>query len=109
MNNEQIEKEIQQKGLNAPRLSPQSLDDAIDDLAAIQYHNFPGTAVTVCCVPMKNGYHVVGEGAAVSLENFDAELGRKIALAKAKDRMWPLLGYALKEELAKQPGTLTKE
>jgi len=103
MNDAAIENEIQEKGLTAPRVTPDDIDNAIDDVAAIQYHQFPGTTVTVACVPLKNGYTVVGKSACASLENFDVELGRKIAVNDAKQQLWPLLGYALREELARQP------
>lgn len=103
MNDKAVEEEIQEKGLTAPRVTPADIDNAIDDLAAIQYHQFPGTTVTVACVPLKNGYILVGKSACASLENFDVELGRKIAVDDAKRKLWPLLGYALKEELARQP------
>jgi len=103
MNDAAIENEIQEKGLTAPRVTPDDIDNAIDDVAAIQYHQFPGTTVTVACVHLKNGYTVVGKSACASLENFDVELGRKIAVNDAKQQLWPLLGYALREELARQP------
>jgi len=102
-----LEQEIQAKGLTAPRVTPEDIDEAIDDIAAIQYHVFPGTTVTVACVPLKNGYTVVGKSACASADNFNEELGRKIAVDDAKQQMWALLGYALREELAKQPATVT--
>jgi hypothetical protein len=56
--------------------------------------------LTFCVLVLRNGYTVTGESACVSPENFDAELGRKIARQKAVDEMWPLMGYALRERLA---------
>lgn len=50
-----IEREIQAKGLNAPRLNPQHIDDTI---LAEQYHVFPGTTLTVCALTLKNGFHL---------------------------------------------------
>jgi hypothetical protein len=49
---------------------------------------------------LKNGFTVIGESACASPENFDAELGRKIARTNAIDKVWPLMGYALKEQLS---------
>lgn len=98
MNNETaIENEIQAKGLNAPRLTPALIDDQI---LAEQYHVFPGTTLTVCALTLRNGFQVVGESAAASPENFNEELGRKIAREKARDRIWALEGYALRNRLA---------
>lgn len=97
MNDENaIELEIRVKGLNAPRLSPELIDSVIVDE---YYHVFPGTTLTVCCLTLRNGFTVTGKSASVSAENFDAELGRKIARAEARDRIWELEGYALAERL----------
>lgn len=96
---DEIENEIQSKGLTAPRVTPDMIDDAIDDIAAVQYHQFPGTTVTVCCIPLKNGFTVVGESACASPENFDQELGRKIAFDNAKQKIWALEGYALRNRI----------
>ena len=97
MSNEQdIEKEIQEKGLNAPRLTPQRIDDAIK---SEQYHVFPGTTLTVCALELRNGFIVTGESAAASPENFDREIGRKIARENARNKIWMLEGYLLKNKL----------
>lgn len=93
----EIEKEIQAKGLNAPRLSPAMIDAQIVGEA---YHVFPGTTLTVCALTLKNGFQVVGESASASPENFDADLGRKIARDKAREKIWALEGYALRSRLA---------
>jgi Phage protein (N4 Gp49/phage Sf6 gene 66) family len=37
--------------------------------------------------------------AAASPENFDAEIGEKIAYADARNRMWALEGYLLRQRL----------
>lgn len=92
-----IEAEIQAKGLNAPRLSPAQIDAVI---TGEDYHVFPGTTLTVCCLKLRNGFTVTGESASVSAENFDAELGRKIAQCNAREKIWALEGYALRERLA---------
>lgn len=92
-----IEGEIRSKGLTAPRLTPEIVDDLIVGEA---YHLFPGTTLTVCALTLRNGYHVVGEAASASPDNFDEELGRKIARSKARDRIWALEGYALRSRLA---------
>lgn len=93
----QIEKEIQDKGLNAPRLTPALIDEAI---VSEQYHIFPGTTMTVCALTLRNGYIVTGESAAASPENFDQAIGRKIARDNARNKIWGLEGYLLREKLA---------
>jgi len=92
-----IEAEIQAKGLNAPRLNPDMIDAAI---ASEQYHVFSGTTMTVCALTLRNGYIVTGESAAASPENFDQAIGRKIARDNARNKIWALEGYLLREKLA---------
>lgn len=115
----QIEQTIEIKGLTAPRVTPADIEAAIvsehyiDGLAL--YHasfdvpkDTPLAEValrslqclTLCVLVLRNGFTVTGESACVSPENFDAELGRQIARKKAVDKLWPLLGYALKERLS---------
>jgi Phage protein (N4 Gp49/phage Sf6 gene 66) family len=92
-----IEAEIQAKGLTAPRLNPAHIDAQIVGEA---FHVFPGTTLTVCVLTLRNGFQVVGHSAAASPENFDAELGRKIARDNARQKIWALEGYLLRSKLA---------
>lgn len=100
MNEQAIEQEIRDKGLNAPRLTPDLIDSKIVSEA---YYVFPGTTLTVCRLGLINGFSVTGESAAVSLANFDAEIGKKIARSNARDKIWQLEGYLLAEKLNKVP------
>lgn len=95
-----IESEIRAKGLNAPRITPDHIEAVI---ASEQFYVFPETTLTVCCLTLQNGFQVTGESACASPENFDAEIGRKIARDNAKQKIWSLEGYRLKSELAKLP------
>lgn len=88
-----VESEIQAKGLTAPRITPADVDAAIVGEA---YHVFPGTTLTVCCLSLANGFTVTGESACASPENFDEELGRKIARDNARQKIWALEGYRLR-------------
>lgn len=90
------EQMIQDKGLNAPRLTPTLIDDTI---IAEDYYVFPGTTTTICRLTLVNGYSTIGESAAVSLANFDEEIGRKVARDNARDKIWQLEGYLLKQKL----------
>lgn len=92
----ELEKEIQDKGLNAPRLTPQLIDDTVIDA---DYYVFPKTQLTVCCLTLKNGFTVTGESACASPENFNKEIGEKIAFENARNKIWVLEGYLLKEKL----------
>lgn len=93
-----IEREIQEKGLTAPRITPAGIDATIK---AEQYYVFPGTTLTVCMLELQNGYTVTGESACASPENFDAALGRKIARDNARNKIWALEGYRLRSELSR--------
>lgn len=97
MNKDKLEKEIQDKGLNAPRLTLQLLDSVIVD---IDYYVFPKTQLTVCCLTLKNGFTVTGESACASPENFNKEIGEKIAFENARNKIWALEGYLLKQKLS---------
>jgi hypothetical protein len=92
----EIEKEIVEKGLIAPRITPDRIDACI---VGESYHVFEGTTFTVCLLTLVNGFQVSGESACASPENFDAELGRKIALDNARNKIWILEGYRLKQHL----------
>ena len=56
--------------------------------------------LTFCVLVLQNGFTVTGESACVSPENFDAEIGKKVARENAVNKMWPLMGYALKSQLS---------
>jgi hypothetical protein len=97
MNNEKaIEKEIQAKNLNAPRLTPDLIDSKVKDKA---FHVLGETCLTVCCLTLENGFTVTGESACASPENFNAEIGEKIAFEQARNKIWMLEGYLLKQKL----------
>jgi hypothetical protein len=118
MNDQQIESEIQAKGLTAPRVTFADIEDNIvsenyftagDGAHAAQVKAQPGIThsvypidldfLTFCVLVLRNGFTVTGESACASPENFDAELGRKIARQNAVNKIWPLLGFALKQSL----------
>lgn len=112
MSDVEIEKEIQDKGLTAPRVTPQRIQDVIASehyfTAAQGRHGATGADVedgdplsllTFCVLVLKNGFTVTGESACASPENFDAELGRKVARGNAVNKIWALEGYLLKQSL----------
>lgn len=102
-----FEDEIRAKGLNAPRLTPASIEDVISgEYFTTLDKAFEGAPIsasmatfTICALALRNGFIVLGESAPVSAENFDAELGRKIARQKALDKIWALEGYVLRNGL----------
>ena len=120
MNNKDIEQEIIEKGLTAPRVT---MDGIEANIASEHYFTGFDSAcngneftkyqgdwevqrsiqslklLTFCVLVLRNGYTVTGESACASPENFDAELGRKIARQNAVNKIWPLMGYELKQRL----------
>lgn len=115
----EIENEIQAKGLTAPRVTPADIEANIKrafyftaaqgaEKAARDNGSYAAGSpeegkalglLTFCVLVLQNGFSVTGESACASPENFDAEIGRKIARQKAVEKIWPLMGYALKDKL----------
>jgi hypothetical protein len=122
MNDQAIEQEIQAKGLTAPRITPADIEAAIasenyftaahgawgaaadqakqDDRSTFGYHCPESLSyLTFCVLVLQNGFTVTGESACASPENFNVEIGRKIARQNAVQKIWPLMGYELKQRL----------
>lgn len=114
-----IEKEIQDKGLTAPRITPDDLKANIvgeyfftaesgvkfafneqDEMTRLTGYHAELGLLTFCVLVLRNGFTVTGESACASPANFDAELGRKIARQNAVAKVWPLMGYELRSKLA---------
>ena len=94
-----MEYKIQEAGLNAPRLTPAHIDSVIKE---IKYHVVPGTTATICSLILINGYVVNGESATTSQANFNEAIGKQIAYNNARDKIWPLLDYQLRDKLYKE-------
>lgn len=112
MSDQAIESEIQAKGLTAPRVTPADIEAEIasewyingGDAPADAFQppvpaNHPLRRVTICFLVLHNGYVVTGESACVSLDNFDEATGRKAARDNAVEKLWPLLGFRLRDDL----------
>lgn len=119
MNDQEIEKDIQILGLTAPRITPSDLQGNIageyyftakdgvqatlhkqDELTRLTGAHGELQLLTFCVLVLKNGFTVTGESACASPENFDEGIGRKIARQNAEQKIWPLMGYALKQKLS---------
>lgn len=96
MTEDQVEQEVINRGLTAPRVTVAQIDSLIVDE---HYYIFPDTTVTVCLLELRNGFNVVGTSACASSENFDEELGRRLARDTARNKIWTLEGYLLKQRL----------
>lgn len=102
---QEIEKEIQAKGLTAPRITPDQIDATI---VAQEYRVFDGV-LTVCVLTLVNGFKVTGESACASPENYDELIGRRIARENARNKIWALEGYRLRSKLAAPSAALKIE
>ena len=112
--NYSIEQELQSLNTPAPRVTPQDIEDniqseyyftaeqAVSSLSTTSIYEKSLALLTFCVVVLKNGYTVVGESACASPENFNSKVGERIARDNALDKIQPLMGYALKQELAQK-------
>lgn len=112
--------EIQRKGLTAPRVTPADIEAEVHAevyfTAAEAADGANGVPLmddfrekykalellTFCVLVLRNGFTVTGESACASPGDFDAELGRKIARQNAITKVWPLLGFRLRDQLTKE-------
>ena len=79
-----------------------TLDALKANIVKEEFHVFPGSQLTVCVLTLQNGFTVTGESACADPAMFNAEIGQKIARENAERKIWPLMGYALKEEMMKE-------
>lgn len=95
-----IEQKIQAKGLNAPRITPAQLDANIAHVEYVKHVAHGGQVLRWAVITTTNGFAVVGKpSASVSPENDDEGIGKQVAFDNSKNELWPLMGYALKEQL----------
>lgn len=117
MTDQSIEAEIQAKSKTAPRVTPDDIQREIvgehyftaeqgarhpDAQNPLDFGDIPENLglLTFCVLRLRNGFTVTGESACASPENFDAAIGRRIARENAVQKIWPLLGFRLRDKLA---------
>ncbi len=57
------------------------------------------TCLTLCVLVLKNGFTIVGKSACASPENFNHEVGERVAREDAVRQIWALEGYQLRTSL----------
>lgn len=121
---EQIENEIQSKGLTAPRVTPADIEANIASehyftardgrLGALTNEAYVGRErpvegnadlaplglLTFCVLVLRNGFTVTGEAYCADPAKFNAETGRIEARQNAVQKIWPLMVYELRSKLA---------
>lgn len=85
----------------AKHITPEIIKDKI---AKAEYATFNDTTLTICVLTLVNGFTVVGKSACASPENYNKEIGEKVAFDDAFRQIWPLEGYLLKQELYMSKG-----
>ena len=113
-----LEREIQAKADKGPRVTPADIEA---EIVSVHYftaadgarmspdgnwpiHNLNTGSLgllTFCALVLRNGFTVYGASACASPENFNAEIGRRIARENAEREIWPLLGFRLRDELTR--------
>lgn len=102
------------EGAKAPRVSLQDVRDNIAEQYtfilgdALRAMGMPASertmVVTVCAAVTKAGHVEVATSAPAHSENFRAQAGAAFAFDNVVDKLWPLMGYALRERLGYSDG-----
>lgn len=96
-----LEQEIQSKGLNAPRVTPSDMQGNITHTEIVKYVSHSGQILRWAVLTTRNGFAVTGRpSVSVSPENDSAEIGERIAIENAKQELWPMMVYALRDKLS---------
>ncbi len=95
---DEFEAMIRDGKADAPRVTPDKLRGLIAEIRFIQ----PTGTLMICVLTLKNGFMLTGESACASPENFRENIGRRISYQNALNKLWPLEGYRLKQELFEQ-------
>ena len=77
-----------------PKVTPQQIVDAI-----VAYDYFEHGTLTICVATLRNGYKVTGESACADPANYDMQIGRTLANKQAREKVWVLEGYLLRQRL----------
>ena len=116
MSDSEIEQEIQAKGKTAPRITPADIEANIKsewfftasdgvfgatELLMEDEDKYLGL-LTFCVLVLRNGTKVVGINyGAIDPAQHDAKRGREEARKQAEEKVWELLGFRLRDELAR--------
>ena len=72
-------------------IGPQMVDDFIDKVESMTM----GEKTTVTQITLKNGFIITESSSCVDPKNYSMEIGEKINLEHAKNKIWELLGFLL--------------
>lgn len=77
-----------------PKVTPERIMDVIQ-----RYDYFEHGTLTVCVITLVNGFKVTGRSACADPANYDMIIGRKLAGTDARNKIWELEGYLLRQRL----------
>lgn len=96
-----IEQQLALSGVQpAPRVTLADLNANIIHTEIVKHVSAAGQILRWAVLTTRSGFAVTGRpSAAVCAENDDPALGERIAVENARQELWPLMGYALRERL----------
>jgi hypothetical protein len=90
----------------AERVTKKGIESRI---VSTEFHRIGGGTVTIASIALDNGFSVRGESACVNPENYDQQIGERIAYDNAFAKLWPLFGFALAERNFQNGGPVKAE
>jgi len=75
----------------APSVTAAQVEDQIAKVEIFKV----GEKTTVVLATLKNGFEIVASSSCVSAENYDHDIGARIARKRVVDEIWKLEGYQL--------------
>lgn len=78
----------------AERVTPEYMKSRVSSMDFTRI----GETITHCRIVLDNGFSITGESACVNIENYNQQIGEKIAYDNAFRQLWPLFGFLLAEK-----------
>jgi hypothetical protein len=93
------ELELKLRTSPADRVTQEYMESRIEQVVftAMKEVSRADDCTTICTIYLDNGYTVRGESACVNPENYNSEIGERIAYDNAINALWPLFGFLLAE------------
>lgn len=92
LNDQQLDAAI--KACPAERVTKEYIESRVKETTFTRFSE----TVTICQITLDNGYSVRGESACVNPENYNQEIGERIAHDNAFNKLWPMFGFLLAEK-----------
>ncbi len=76
------------------KISP-SFVESVVAISTIKYHHLTPT-MRACTITLPTGHEVIGIAQVLDAKNDNEDIGNAVALTRAKNELWPLLGSIAK-------------